>query len=274
MLNYSHVSKLFLMLGSLVILGSFTVALFIGDFKIQENKVISNIQFPISNQTVYSPAQTPELASAVQEVISEPQEIVRTSSFGENATNKLASSIAKEIIALNPAGPGPEGMQKLSVVNPELVVDKLTASALKNFDPAEFRPHVSPANFNIVEDSKIAFETYFRGFFASLRENFVGLGIGSGASLSAEEANRMLDAYDKSLASLNALSVPKSLIFIHQQELSLVMGQKKMFQMLADYSRDPLQALLAISEGESLHKDFETVGKEIAEFVKINNLTL
>ncbi len=273
MLNYSYVGKLFLMFGSLAILGSFVVTIFIGEFETRKNITITNSQFLIPNPVAATPIS--ELSSAVKEVLSEPQEVVRASNFGENATNKLATSIAKEIIALNPTGPGPEGMQRLSVVNPELVVDKLTANALQNFDTKEFRPHVSPANFNIIEDSKSAFEDYLKGFFTTLRGNFVGININtSGAGLSAEDANKMLDAYDRTIASLLALSVPKSLIFIHQQELSLVMGQKKMFQMMAEYSRDPLQALLAINEGESLHKDFVLVGKEIAEFVEKNNLTL
>lgn len=280
----SLTGRRFLISGLFVVLGFFVLAFWVGDRSIQKEKVAARAQLPnrltlavAKNSTADTGADAASGGSLAlsNSILLPDSEIVRASNFGEkNTTNQLATSIAQEIIALNPMGPGPKGSQKLNIISPDAVVDRLTARAIKNFDSNEFRPHVSPANFKIVADSKEAFEIYFKGFFGALRNNFVGLDIGNGTSLSEDEANRMLAAYDKAMGNLTALAVPRSLIFIHQQELSLVMGQKRMFQMLAEYSRDPLQAILAINEGENLHKDFEVVGKEITEFIQKNNLTL
>lgn len=193
---------------------------------------------------------------------------------GANVTHDLGKKLAAEIIKRNPAGPGPVGAQKLTLMKPAEAVDAFIADALKTFDPSAFHPDIPLAKLTIIPDSKEAFSSYFRDLQNILATEFAHADFSALNDPSKMNFPVLLSAYGRAVDAILKLPVPESLAAMHQKEISLVKGQANMMRLLSRYEEDPLQAYLALNAGSELSKEFIALDRVVADFITKNRIAI
>lgn len=191
-----------------------------------------------------------------------------------NATRVLAKELAAEIIKRNPAGPGPKGSQRLTLLKPTEAVDALAAQALEKFNPKDFHQTIPTTDIHIVADSKEAFAQYFNNLSTAITTHFANVDFAPKTDLSAMNFPRILAAYRNLIAALKRIEVPAALTALHQEELSLVLGQQRLIKYLAAYDTDPLSALLALNMQQQLEEDSSSLGNSFRVFINNQGLAL
>lgn len=272
-MNRKLVGRRFLVFGFISILGVFVLLILLGSFGANSNKkdAASAEALSASDKITLAVPTQKNSGGLAPRGLNDFENAVLGS---PNATRDLATKIAGEIIARNPNGPGPLGSQKLQLMKPSEVVDKLTAQSLAKFDPSIFSPSVDPATLHIVPDSKENFEAYFRALSATLKTNFSSVDLRGGGDLAKVNFAKAASAYAKTIDELRALPVPAALAELHRKEIELVMAQKNVTRALTRYNEDPLQAYLALNIGDEINNNFDALNKEIADFLIKHELAI
>ncbi|MEK7115138.1 MAG: hypothetical protein AAB847_02155 [Patescibacteria group bacterium] len=196
-----------------------------------------------------------------------------------NITKDLANEISKDILVRNPDGPKKLNNEKwIDVANPEQMADLLTEEGLKNFNPKDFQPEIKLTDLRISspptgEPSAVAAEIYFRTFRDILKHDFENARVDlSSSNLTGIET--VIAAYDRAIKNFYNLETPEKLTDIQKKQISLLTGQKKVFEVLANYQNDPVQAYLAAQVFGELMNGAENLNSEITVFIKTNNLNI
>lgn len=181
----------------------------------------------------------------------------------ENLTRDLASKISQMIIEKNPQGPQTANKEKvLSVLSTENFVQNAIGDALKNFDSAYFQPTIEKSDLNIGEN-----KDYFKNFQDIILKNFANLTL-KWENAKNNNFDQLLESYNKTINEFYKLIVPENLVSIHQKEISLLTGQKRITETLKNYESDPMQSLLALQYSETINKEFENLKAEIKKVNK------
>ena len=199
------------------------------------------------------------------QIIEEPTRYVNnanvfTSSNGENLTRGLATKISQMIIEKNPNGPQMANQERtLSVLSTENFVQNAVGDALKNFDASYFQPEIPKSDIKVGEN-----KDYFKNFQDIIQKNFANLTL-KWENAKNNNFDQLIGAYNKTIDEFYKLLTPENLAYIHQKEIGLLTGQKRIAETLKDYEADPMQALLALQYSETINKEFEKLKAEIAK---------
>lgn len=189
-----------------------------------------------------------------------------------NLTGNLTAEIAKDIVARNPEGPSNiEDEKWINVIEPEKIADLVLADGLKNFHPEDFFPEVKVENLIISNEVKA--NVYLKSFQDILNYNFSNQKTDF-SKFDAQSLNELVTSYNQAIKSFYNLEVPRELVSVHQKEIGLLVGQKKVFEVFANYEADPVRAILAAQVLEVLGKKFSDLNLVIAEFIKKNNVQI
>jgi|SRR3989344_5096646 len=219
------------------------------------------------------------------------QELPNTSSFAEamptgrqasedrqnlpevsfNITKDLAGEISKDILVRNPDGPNEIDNEKwINVANPEQIADLLTEEGLNNFNPKDFQPEIKLTDLKISNSSA---EIYFRTFRDILKHDFENARVDL-SSPDLTGISSVIQAYDRAIKNFYNLETPEKLTEIQKKQISLLIGQKKVFEVMANYQNDPVQAYLAAQVFEELINKADDLSLEMTNFIKENNLRI
>ena len=189
-----------------------------------------------------------------------------------NLTKDLTAEIAKDIVARNPDGPADiEDKQWINVIDPEKITDLVLADGLKNFNPKEFFPEIKLADLKI--NNSVKTEVYLKSFQDILTYNFSHQKIDF-SNFNSTDIKELISAYDAAIRAFYNLEVPENLITVHQKEIALLVGQKKVFETFINYESDPVRAILAMQIFDQLDKKFSDLNLAIADFIKKNNVQI
>lgn len=217
---------------------------------------------------------TPSPLAAAPET-SFPSLSFKTDPTTANITQNVAAAIGKDLLERNPEGPATvEDTQWINVLDPEKFSENLIAEGLKQFDPQEFQPAVPRSSLKITSSADAASQQlYLKTFHDILRYRFGTTAVDLGAP-ELTGLNNLIGAYDRALTDFYNLPVPENLASVHQKEISLLTGQKKIFEHLIAYRTDPVQALLALQTLQQLNQQFSQLNDAIAEVIKTNQLAI
>lgn len=196
-----------------------------------------------------------------------------------NLTFDLAKELSKNIVQRNPEGPEQiDNKQWINVLDPETAVAAIADGALSKFDPKEYQPEIALSDLKIIKDSSPSAETlYLKTFRDILTYNFKDGLQDKAISLTADSlvgVDKIIDAYAKALKNFYELPAPESLVAVHQKEIMLLTGQKKIFEALAKYQEDPLAAFLAVQVYEQLNGEFDKLNEQIREIIQEHELKI
>ena len=198
--------------------------------------------------------------------------VVQNDSSDQNLTKDLTAEIAKDIVARNPDGPANiEDQQWINVIDPEKVTDLVLADGLKNFNPKEFFPEIKLASLKI--DNNIKAEVYLKSFQDILTYNFSRQKVDF-SNFNSTDIKELVSAYEAAIKAFYNLEVPDNLVTVHQKEIALLIGQKKIFETFINYENDPVRAILAMQIFDQLDKKFSDLNLVIAEFIKNNHVQI
>lgn len=220
-------------------------------------------------------AEAPRLTPAVLPGTALPVVSFKTNPALPNVTTDITAELAKDIIARNPEGPATiDAKQWINVLDPETAAAAVAAEGLKNFNPADFQPEIANADLNISADaSPTAIRLYLKTFRDILQHNFSAARVDfSNAALTGIAG--LITTYDQAIKDFYRLTAPAPLTDIHRREISLLTGQKKVFERLANYQQDPVQAVIALRAYEELGEQFNQLNAAVAQFIADNNLTI
>ncbi len=180
-------------------------------------------------------------------------------------TRDLAIKISQMIIEKNPNGPQIANQERvLSVLSTESFIQNAVGDALKNFDASYFQPEIQKSDIKVGEN-----KDYFKNFQDIIQKNFADLTL-KWESAKNNNFDQLISAYTKTIDEFYKLLVPENLSYIHQKEIGLLVGQKRITETLKDYENDPMQALLALQYSETLNKGFEELKMEIEKIMRQN----
>ena len=207
---------------------------------------------------------------------STPLDNFASNGASENLTDGLTEGIKNALSLYNPNGTiDMNGQQKIGVPDPEALSENLLAEAAQKFDPNSLKPAVAEKDLKISNDnSKESLRNYFNSFNRIINDSAAAL---SKETLSATEINpgqmeEFILMYNTAYKNLKIISVPSSLVKIHQQELELLGAKSAIYRALKNYEADPLLSILASENLEKFDQEFSNLDKEIAAFIKNNNL--
>lgn len=177
----------------------------------------------------------------------------------KNSTAEIAKELALELAKKNQTGAAP--------LKPDQLVNGFLDEKLANLDSATFKTEVKLESLKIVKnfDKKFA-EDYFKNLQMILRNNL--------SESSIEDFGALAKLYQKAIGQLYSLNVPESLAGIHKRELEILTVQKNVFEILADYEKDPFKALVAAEVAKESYKDLSDLKAEMLNFIRKNNLNI
>lgn len=231
----------------------------------------------IANYSQSIPKVTERQVSKELGVVNYEDEQLPEVSF--NVTRDLASEISKDILVRNPEGPNEIDSERwINVANPEQVADLLTEEGLKNFNPKDFQPEIKLTDLKISNPpaggpSVVAAEIYFRTFRDILKHDFENARVDLSSSNLAG-INTVIKAYDQAIKNFYNLETPEELADIQKKQIGLLIGQKKVFEVMANYQSDPAQAYLAAQVFGELDNKFNDLNLTIVKFIKDNDLKI
>ncbi len=194
---------------------------------------------------------------------------------GENITKDLANEISKDILVRNPNGPSKIGDEQwIDVVDPEKITDLVIGDGLKNFDAKDFESEISINQFKITSDNSVSAQTvYFKTFIDILTHNFQNIHADF-TDPKLAGSSELFKSYDQAIGAFYNLEVPSQLVSYHQQELNLLTSQKKIFEALANYEKDPVRAILVNQLLSGVDAKLLDLGQTVMNYIQKNNLNI
>ncbi|MDP2696216.1 MAG: hypothetical protein Q8O87_03145 [bacterium] len=180
-----------------------------------------------------------------------------------NITSQLTQTISQQIAVQNP-----QPQNGLDVPRAEEIVNKYLAEGIASFDYESLKPAVPESDLKIINNSgRQLTESYLTNLNSIIQDNFQGVVINLDDIYSSDWDILQL-TYDRTLADLYDLPVPKDIAPLHQQEIRLVAAQQKIFEYIQNYEKDPLLAWLAIEANQQLSQEFKDLGLVINQLLQ------
>ena len=219
----------------------------------------------IGSQSNPSEVAAPEKSSDEPEMFSLPA----SSSISKNITRDLSEKIGKEIIARNPEGPALINNDEwVKALDPEEVINKLLADDIENFNYKDLMPSINLNELKIAsEPNPQLTKQYLKNFQSILKNNFLDLSFNS-KNPDYADFNRLIAAYEKTIAEFYNLATPQELAAVHQKEIALLNAQKTIFENIKNYKNDPVLALLSIQANGQIDQEFTRLKEKINDFIK------
>jgi hypothetical protein len=198
-----------------------------------------------------------------------------TATSSENYTTRLTDSIAKELIAKNPEGPSLiDGKPNINAIQPEHLIDGALAQEIATFDYHELKPAVHPSDLKVVpRDDVAAMTDYFKQLLQITTKNHRHLPVDP-KNPSAQDFAAFRVVSSNILDELYRLPVPKNLVGLHAEEISLVAAQNNIFTILANYDKDLLKSFLAIQAFSKINQDFVSLNERFSQIITDRNIKL
>jgi hypothetical protein len=188
-----------------------------------------------------------------------PKNLTTAEISDKNSTAEMAKQLVLELAKKNQNESAP--------LKPEQFVNGFLDEKLQNLDGEIFQATVKLSDLKIVKNSDKKFaEAYFKNLQTIIQNN-----IGSSY---VEDFGQLATLYQKAIQQLYSLNVPESLAGIHQRELEILTVQKNVFEVLADYEKDPFKALVAAEVAKESYKDLYDLKAEMLNFIRKNNLNI
>lgn len=251
-----------LTLGGTVAILFFVGLIALGDWSLSGDKKITtdDDKNEASISITFPKIEERKIAEALlQKTISQTDGIL-----DKNTTQKLADDLSKEIVAKNPAGPGPLGSQKVSVPQAEEIVANFLQNGIDNFDYEALKPKISDADLNVVTDSGETLSIYYKNFFKILGGNY---DLGPANSDPTNSLDILVSVYENYIKKFYTLEVPEKLTSFHKQQISLLAAQRNIYRLMRDYDIDPLKAILAMKSLETVRAENAQLYTELTKFL-------
>lgn len=185
-----------------------------------------------------------------------------------NFTENVAKKISEELLDLNPEGPTTiEDRQWLNVNKPEDVVNKVIEESIANFDFRILRPEIKIADLKIIPDSgKTAIENYIKTYKEITSANLLKPPT-QNYEATISDLSDLFESYKKTIALLYEVKVPKEIIAIHQQGLTILETQKNILEKIINSENDPVTAIIAASFLPTTNKEMASFQEKIDKLI-------
>jgi hypothetical protein len=258
-------TKAILILGLPLILG-----IFVADFSAQNSK--SKIA---GNEAAEEPAIVAVSDSASAKEAAEL--LLKNITGGKNSTRVLAEAVSSKLLQENPTGPVlVGGIKQLKAPDASEIIQKFLEDGADNFNYADLKPQIADSDLNIIISASAGdLATYIKKFFAiisTLPEERLAQATNIADPGSAVAG--LIAIYEKQIADFLALAVPEILVPLHKKQLGLLGANKKIFELIRDYERDPLTSVLALNSLNVVRAESLDVYREIAGVIGENKLEL
>lgn len=189
-------------------------------------------------------------------------------SAANNITKELASKLSKKIVEINPTGPI-AGQNGQSLLAPTVVesIDVGIAEAFKQFDREYFLPTIDKGSLKVISANKEALDYYIAILPTTLKHRASDLNFSLEDKDVQEKLLKAISIYEEIINKLRQLPVPETLSDFHQKEISLVTGQKRVLEALADQERDPIKAVLALQFSQIINNEFLVLKSQFSKIV-------
>ncbi|MEZ4156631.1 MAG: hypothetical protein R3B52_01455 [Candidatus Paceibacterota bacterium] len=191
-----------------------------------------------------------------------------------NLTQEISKALAKDLVDKNPDGPlQTESGAQIAAIDPDQLVATTLQKAIEEFDASALRGKVDEGQIVFTSTSdKEAQADYFEEMNSLIKKNLKGLSI----NYEKPEATNFpvfVSTYEKIIADLYALPVPRVISGFHANLIELFLTQRNIYALLANYQTDPLQALLALDFADSVDDEFITLSNQMNKYIEDNGIT-
>jgi hypothetical protein len=208
----------------------------------------------------------------LNEKISRASSLIPSQISEKNLTDVVATQLAKEIVEKNPAGPLSAAEGGVVIPKPEEIIDNALREQLRDFDPAELRPLILEKELHIIDNpTKADREKYVTAYIQLLVQRLFNQYITS-ASPRPEEFLALSGAYKETMADLAAEQVPRDALDIHIQTLELLGLQANAFELIANYKKDPLKAVLAARMQQAIPGEAQELSKKMVFYIEEHSI--
>lgn len=258
-------TKAILILGLPLILG-----VFIANFSAENNKPKI-----ASNKEAAEPAIVAVSDSASAKEAAEL--LLKNITSSKNSTRLLAEAVSSELLQENPTGPvSVGGVKQLKAPDASAIVQKFLEDGANNFNYADLKLQVADSDLNILNSAAPQdLSAYLKRFFKILSVVPEGrLAQATNAADPGDAVSGLIAIYEKQIADFLALPVPQIFASLHKKQVSLLGANKKIFELIRDYERDPLTSVLALNSLNVVRAESLEVYREIAKIIGENKLEL
>ena len=241
---------------------------------------IAGAVFVVKNSPVADeqPLTKTNQPARINEIIQETPGLNRQRAFSaskpsRNLTEYFSNSFAQKIVEENPTGPTTlNGEGTLSMPDAKTLAAELILKAQKDFDPKSLRPTIEDSALSISGDnSPEALQQYLASFnqiVSAAADRIPPEIFTNPEQINMAHFSKLADAHRYGFEQFLKLKVPTKILAIHKKELELLGTKANIYQKLADTDKDPLAAILSISELKKLEKEFSTLEEEFSNLVK------
>lgn len=153
--------------------------------------------------------------------------------------------------------------------NPEEIVARFLAESAKDFDYNSLKLAVDRSRLISADSSQKSVDAYIRSFNSLLGSSFGAL------SLTDDDPGKNLailkSAYEKVIEEMYRLPVPAVFLALHEKTISVLGGQKSAAEIIQNYQKDPLRALLSLGAITKLNEELSAIQKTISIIGDINS---
>ncbi|MFA5173168.1 MAG: hypothetical protein WC435_02100 [Candidatus Paceibacterota bacterium] len=187
-----------------------------------------------------------------------------------NFTDELAKNVIQKVAEENIENSG-VGVIKLP---DKTLINEAVETSLKNFNPESIKPEIKDGSLKISEDISVkAVSSYFSGFQEILMNNSSSVNSLNPETTVSNALASLIFSYEKMIKEFYALSVPKSVVSFHKEEISLLSAKLLILKQLQNYEQDPLLTLLAVKSDEYFDAKFLELKDSINDYLLKNNIT-
>ena len=188
------------------------------------------------------------------QIVSDNQIVSQEGFSGNNLTEKFSQDIFKKIQAANSNGPAQkDGQSALAMPDAEKITQEIIQQSTADFDIAKIFPGIGPDNIKISQDvSAENQQRYLKEIDNISKKNFLGFNKQSTDILNeimekqdASSAQKLVQIYGNIIDDYYRIEVPTNWLKSHQIAISYFYGAKKIYENIADFKQDPLEAYLA-----------------------------
>lgn len=179
---------------------------------------------------------------------------------GTNITDQFTNNLAKKIAEANPTGPkSTDGIKDIVVPNPDQIALDLLIEAQKNFDLKKFIPEIKNGDLKIdLNSTDKAMSLYVNDYVGIIKDSKGKMVQILKGDFTEETLNNVIATYEKTIASLYNLTIPKLFLDFHKTEISYLSAELSLLKKIQDVNQDQVGALLASENLPALDKEFET----------------
>ncbi|MDD4761510.1 MAG: hypothetical protein PHZ25_00590 [Candidatus Pacebacteria bacterium] len=193
-----------------------------------------------------------------------------SSSISKNFTAELAKNVIQKVAETNIEN---SSVDAIKLPNKTLINEAVEAS-LKNFNPESIKPEIKDNSLKISDDTSVkSISSYFSEFQKIIVNNSLSVNNLNSKTTVSNALASLIFSYEKMIEEFYALSVPRSVISFHKEEISLLSAKLLVLKQLQNYEKDPLLTLLAVKSDEYFDSKFLELKDSINDYLLKNNIT-